>query len=410
MKVRRTAQLLAALAVVGAGSIVAIPAQASGEAGGAGGPDLTLGTPSGRPSLDAMAAALQPQLGIPKARIVANLKRQPKLAATAETLRKQLGSRFAGLWIDPVAGTLNANALDASESTRIRGAGAVPHDAAYSMADLERVKAALDKVAQRGHAPKDSSWGINPRTNRVEIDLPAESGGKGRPKAADELLARAGLNTASSAAKITIKHHPGKSARMGLVGGDGLSTARGTCSAGIMVQRGRITFTVTAGHCVKSGDTVSRNDGSGLIGVVEDRDYDRNDFALVGVLLPQNWHPFGTWVTQYNGSFTAYDGWTNATPGANVCKSGVTTGWTCGTVVDDGETWTDSSTPPHTTYNLIKLRDIDAAGGDSGGAVLSGNRALGTVVGGNEQFRQAYVEPISLVLAATNTTVLNWRQ
>ncbi|WP_448062469.1 hypothetical protein [Cellulomonas hominis] len=69
----------------------------------------------------------------------------------------------------------------------------------------------------------------------------------------------------------------------------------------------------------------------------------------------------------------------NAVAGAAVCKSGATTGYTCGTVLAPEETVTVDGTRQVSGF----IADVCSTQGDSGGAMMSGSYALGVVSAGN---------------------------
>ncbi|MGN7799197.1 cell wall-binding repeat-containing protein [Leifsonia sp. 22587] len=70
-----------------------------------------------------------------------------------------------------------------------------------------------------------------------------------------------------------------------------------------------------------------------------------------------------------------------AVVGAPLCKSGSTTGWTCGTVLDtDTTVYVQDEQGTHTVNSIIASTCADH--GDSGGAALIGNAAVGVVSAG----------------------------
>ncbi|MGW7415193.1 S1 family peptidase, partial [Streptomyces sp. NPDC054863] len=402
MKVRKIPRLAVALALLGS-AVVAANVGTVGEPAATEG--LALEVTGASYGLAATANAVHAATGMPKDRAVAMLQKEDRLSAEADSLRKRLGNRFAGVWIDGEAGTVYANALDEATASEIRKAGAVPRKAQYTQDELRRVKAALDSVA---NPPKDSSWGVREVDNRVVVDLPASARGTA---VLETLLAGARLGT-EDAKRVKVEYHRGSSSRMGLIGGDGLNTATGGCSAGIAVSQGTGTFVITAGHCTREvGEMVTRNDPQRTrIGAVYRRQFPTKDFALVGVEIPMSHSPFGAWINKYDGTMAKYAGRTKPPSGKTICKSGARTGYTCGKVFDGDadSTWTDPD--GNRTTNLLKLTGIVSDGGDSGGAVVDGAKAVGTVVGGNSSFQQLYVQPIDRVLEEyPGMEVLGWR-
>jgi LPXTG-motif cell wall-anchored protein len=174
-------------------------------------------------------------------------------------------------------------------------------------------------------------------------------------------------------------------------GGEG-----GRCSNGLNGTSGGSLVTITAGHCggdfpegnpfyemlndepVFSTGTPEFGDVIGTIGAMHFGDSDANDAGLLN-LSGADWTAPPTvsiWGGQEgsknDGEVNVYDA-TVAVNGMAVCKSGATTGWRCGEIVDDNETVELS------TGESVQGFIYDACGmsGDSGGSVLTGNYALG---------------------------------
>lgn len=153
---------------------------------------------------------------------------------------------------------------------------------------------------------------------------------------------------------------------------------------------------VTAGHCVipnayyggtvfDTGQTRPDQDptqagqaiGVPIPGSQHLGDY--YDTSLYGI--DSAWTPkpaVGTWNNNQgsvtSGSSVTVRDYTRAIVGQNVCKSGRTTGWTCGKVLQ-----VDAEASVEGTRINVFVSDLCALGGDSGGSVLSGSYALGLV-------------------------------
>jgi hypothetical protein len=89
----------------------------------------------------------------------------------------------------------------------------------------------------------------------------------------------------------------------------------------------------------------------------------------------------GTWG---NGANIAVRGSKRAASGASLCKSGQTTGWTCGAVgsYNVSVTYKDEHGGPDTVVTGLATSSVCTEGGDSGGAYISGNQAQGMTSGG----------------------------
>lgn len=88
----------------------------------------------------------------------------------------------------------------------------------------------------------------------------------------------------------------------------------------------------------------------------------------------------GTWG---NGGNVAVKGGQRAAVGSDVCKSGATSRWTCGSIESYNYTVTYSDEgQPDTLVSGLGLSTVCTLGGDSGGAWVSGNQAQGVTSGG----------------------------
>ncbi len=96
-------------------------------------------------------------------------------------------------------------------------------------------------------------------------------------------------------------------------------------------------------------------------------------------------------VTQWNSAglsetTTRITGTGTAVAGLPVCRSGLTTGWKCGTVTELGiflvAGHNNASNPDDVRAVVGFMSDLEAAPGDSGGPVISGSTALGVVSAG----------------------------
>lgn len=122
---------------------------------------------------------------------------------------------------------------------------------------------------------------------------------------------------------------------------------------------------LTAAHCGRIGSAITseRHRGAGVIGRIVLR-HKAGDYAVVR-LDPNRVQP----VRRVGGAYIAGVG---AMPefGATVCKQGRTTGHTCGPVL--------------LKESYLSSSYVCANHGDSGGPIMSGNRVVGMLNGGQE--------------------------
>lgn len=127
-------------------------------------------------------------------------------------------------------------------------------------------------------------------------------------------------------------------------------------------DRGGNLVGLTAGHCGKLGDSISleRNRGAGTIGRIVTRSKNW-DVAVVQL------NPNRVRAVSRIGKARIHGVGNYPAPFTNVCKSGRTTGFTCGpTLVNDKSV----------TYNYVC-----AAPGDSGGPIIKNGRVVGMLNG-----------------------------
>ena len=152
----------------------------------------------------------------------------------------------------------------------------------------------------------------------------------------------------------------------------------GFCSAGFnTVDSSNRAVVLTAGHCVTTAGTVSRN--GYIVGTTRTASFPGNDYGTFWNSYPSYWQPTVS-VSKYNGTFVNIRGSWNLPPvGATVCKSGRTTGYTCGTItaLNQSVTYTGGIV----VSGLVR-HNACVEGGDSGGANISaGAYALGMTSG-----------------------------
>ncbi|GAA2234542.1 cell wall-binding repeat-containing protein [Herbiconiux moechotypicola] len=192
-----------------------------------------------------------------------------------------------------------------------------------------------------------------------------------------------------------------------LVGGQGYifgnSSEQGLCSTafnGRDRDSGAAQF-VTAGHCDFDGrdsrvfEAVQPRpnvvDAAGaLLGTVVSGSFQfGNEYDGGLIATNSGWTPkgtVGTWNSGANngpvtaGTPQAVRDYGDTIIGQSVCKSGRTTGWSCGTVKDVDQLVNVSGQE----VNADVVRSMCTKQGDSGGAVVSGGYAVGLISGGQE--------------------------
>lgn len=314
------------------------------------------------------AEALAKELGISSADAQARLDRETRATSLSQDLLGILGiGRTAGTWIDD-GGRLHVAVVDQLAARVVELSGGVAEPVRFSQPELEAITDRLATLADRGQADGLRSWGIDPRSNQVVVR--AETADLGDRAAA--LLAqqrRTGAVRVEEAAGETVP-------ATGVHGGKPyLVNGQWRCSAGFGAtdDDGRALM-LTAGHCVEGGQSFSYAGAS--LGSRHGVSYPGNDYGAVA--LASSMTASGL-VDMYDGYGVRVQGTRVAPVGSTVCKSGSTTGWTCGTIVsvDNAVNYGNGEV----VYGLTR-HNACLEYGDSGGATMSGGQAQGVSSGG----------------------------
>ncbi|MFD8452414.1 MULTISPECIES: S1 family peptidase [Streptomyces] len=326
-----------------------------------------------------MVRALGDSLGISDASAARRLDSQARQQSVLGTLGSA-GVDPRGAFFDD--GRLTVNVTDASTAREVEAAGLEARIARHSADELDAVKAALDKAAQRELPTGVQGWGVDPVTNKVVVQV------RDTATAADrEFLDKA----ASYGSAVAVQDSDGKAVSMAgtVYPGSRMDYGNHYCSVGYGARdsSGRQVL-VTAGHCVENLPDLYYDGSHFAKGTTTRFHHGRNsiDMGLASVdsgktIAPQ----VGTWN---NGGNIAVEGSRRAPVGSDVCKSGATSGWTCGSIkgYDYSVTYTDPGQPATLVTNLGLSNTCDL-GGDSGGPWISGNQGQGMTSGGQTDNR-----------------------
>ena len=283
----------------------------------------------------------------------------PDVAATADRLTRSLGAQAAGAYLD-ASGRLTVNVLGARAAAQVRAAGATPRLVTRSGATLGRVQAALNAA---GSAPVGASWGVDLASNTVLVSVPAGRG------AAFVAMAR------SFGAAVRVERTPAVQTQA-FYGGQAIYRGGSRCSAGFNTRSGSgRNYVLTAGHCTDLGGTWTTSSGQ-TIGPVAASSFPGNDYGAIRISNPASLDPRGGVL--HNGAFRDITGASRVPVGSSACKTGSTTGTTCGTVQAYNVTVNYAE---GTVFGMTRT-NICTQPGDSGGAMYAGSLAQGIVSGG----------------------------
>ena len=319
---------------------------------------------------DEVLAAVARDLGLTPEQAEDHGARQEHAIKLDARLQRVLGDGYAGAWYDLPSGQLVVNVSDEAALETAKAAGAEARLVAHSLRELTAIKERLDVAAgatsdrlERREAVEGrdiglSAWTVDPITNSVLVTVTAE-----QLDAAKQLQAELGD-------AITVAETPSapETAADFMDGGDAINGA--SCSAGFNVRNpsNGARFLLTAGHCVSSGSTLT-GQGGVTFGTVLESWFPGFDDAIVRNQNTASWIQ-GPWVdtNPSNGGIVTTSGSTDGLVGTVLCKSGITTRWTCGQITAKNETVT--YTGGQTVFGLTR-HNACVEPGDSGGANVS---------------------------------------
>jgi streptogrisin C len=334
--------------------------------------------------------AMQRDLGLTPGQAKDRLVNESRAGATAGALRLALGGDFAGAWVTGVTATLSVATTDATDAREIAAEGARAEVVGHSLAELDAAKAALDRAARKSATTAAPVWYVDVRTNSVVVHAsePAKARGFVAAAGVDRDLVR----VVESAERPRPLYD--------LRGGDAYYMGSGgRCSVGFSVTKGSQQGFATAGHCGRTGTSVSGYNQVAL-GTFQGSSFPGNDHAWVAA--NGNWT--ATPYVKTSSGTVQVAGSTQAAVGASICRSGSTTGWHCGTIQQHNT----SVTYPEGTITGVTRTTVCAEPGDSGGSYISGNQAQGVTSGGSGNCRTGgttYHQPVNEILSVYGLTL-----
>jgi streptogrisin C len=370
MKGRRTRRLALAVAVL------ALVGSAAREASAAGAEPLappassaTSPDPAPRPSQSQVdpdaAAAMARQKGITIAEAKARLAREQALGSLGARIEKSLGDRSGGTYL-ATDGQLVVTTLDTASKVVATRSGARAQLVDDSSARLDAIMNQLDRQAAKTGAGAVQGWYVDVPTNTVVVTVT-----KGAVDARTAAMTKLAKGFGES---VRIESRPAaqtpRPAAESLVGGleflqpDGVRN----CSVGFnTLSASNYNVVLTAGHCVTTSGWVSRK--GYWIGRTRTVNYPTDDFGTFWNEYSNYWQPSPSVYRYDNRTYLRVVGqWNNPPVGATVCKSGRTTGWTCGTIT----ALNSSVTHPGVGYIYGLVRHTACVEpGDSGGANIT---------------------------------------
>ncbi|GAA2239718.1 hypothetical protein GCM10010401_10290 [Rarobacter faecitabidus] len=325
--------------------------------------------------------AIMRDLKLTKKQALARIKLEKKAVKQEKKLKKKLGNKFAGLWISKNGKKIVVGVTTKKAAKVAKKAGAKPKIVRKSLKSLAK----QEKKFTRANAAKASgvsSWWIDPTTNKLVLQATSK-------KAANRALKTAGIATKDATVEINSSSY---TAYRDYWGGDPLMG----CTIAFAVEGGLL----TAGHCIPAGssnhglDTKMNNTRIGTVQAYQygggiDAAYARNEGGWVGKGRVTHWN---------GGGGVDIKGSNEAPVGSHVCKSGMTTKWTCGYV-----TARNANTYVSGQLVVTVNTNVCSAPGDSGGALVWNDQAQGILSGGSGSGSNC-----STVFQPINTILQKW--
>jgi streptogrisin C len=307
-----------------------------------------------------IVAAMARDLGLTGEQAERRLAAQEAVAGLDARLADQLGADFGGAWFDGDTGRLLVGVTSAGQAAEVRQAGATPVVVAYGLDELMGIIDNLNKTVRAGAV---LGWHVDPRRNAVVVTVRK---GQAAPAAVSRHGDAVRIEETADAPRLTADT---------LEGGEQIAMGAGLCSAGFNLRAGATRYILTAGHCrALSGVVqVAGPDGTGF-GPFVGFTFPGNDYAIARNDNPAYWQQVPT-VHGYGAASLLMWGARSSPVGTAICKSGRTTGLTCGVVDGLNET---VLYPEGEIFGLTR-HSACSEGGDSGGANVStfGNPFLG---------------------------------
>ncbi|GIF63550.1 serine protease [Asanoa ishikariensis] len=319
--------------------------------------------------------------------------------ARAQALATILGAeRTGGVYIDD-SGKMVVAVTDSAGVQQVEAAGGVARLVTHSTAELASIHTALDKLA----GIPGTSWGVDPSTNRVSIELDSTV------SAANTMKLKAAASRYGSAVRIDRVSGVIKKDEIYTAGGDSIRNVHSSlyCSIGFNVQTpGGNKHFLTAGHCATGTQQWYDTASGEYLGHRVAVSWPGNDYADIDY-TESDVTAYGT-VNDNTRQITA-SSW--PIDGESVSRAGATSNDLVGQVLLTSTTVTYSS--GETLYGMIKT-SLCGKGGDSGGPVYNGTIAIGIHSGSNTgdspcnssvSDKRGYHQPVQEVLNARGLQV-----
>jgi len=337
------------------------------------------GAQASAPSTDqydpAMLSALASSLGVSRTAAAERLDHETSQQRTLTTLERK-GVATDGAFFD-AKGDLVVNAENAHAAGRLADAGLHARTTRHGESELNKIKAQLDAAALNTTPDGISSWEVDLASDTVTVKV-----SDGSAPAARSFLRAA--RTHGDAVRV-VSGQRELATQAVIKPGSEMAFNGFVCSVGYGASdsSGR-QYLVTAGHCIEDLPVLSYQ-GTRFAQGTNSRFAQGRRSVDMGIARLDSGNSISTVVNTYGqATEPRVTGSRRAASGATLCKSGRTTGWTCGRVnsYNVSVTYSDPDGGADTVVTGLGSSSVCTQGGDSGGAYISGNQAQGMTSGG----------------------------
>ncbi len=364
----------------------------------------------------AAAAQLAKDYGVSRAEAKRRIASQDELSGLATKLRHKLGTQFGGAWIDhDNGGKLTVAVTQKKAAADVRSAASAKKTGQLTTVVVDHSKGKLDQMSQTlakriAKANKGADHGLQSAVvtekNALRLDLPR---GKELTEKQQQVVRWAKHKFGDALLMDTYKYASEPlycggqySCDPPLRSGLAIYGNNIRCSSAFMVYDSYDYYMMTAGHCAEAStywQVPTYSYGYQTVGGVVDYRFGYyGDSAIVRITDSGWWQPRG-WVYPNQAIYS----WDYDYVGQYVCKTGSTTGYTCGQITDTNAT----VYYPNRTLTGMTWSTACVAAGDSGSGVYYGSTAHGILSGGPSSGCGMIHEPISRALSAMGVTLLS---
>ncbi|TDD60880.1 hypothetical protein E1263_09705 [Kribbella antibiotica] len=365
--------------------------------------------PAPAPGADPAVSALAHGLGITVDQARVTLAKQDEAHRVLAALPAPLRNDLAGRWFDATSGKLGVAVTSAAAARQARAAGAEPKLVARDAEELGGLHRSVGKLAGSG-VPGLRSFGIDDRANIVQVSI--------NPTVKSAVTTRFVQRLKALGSGVQVRYVDGRLVQQAGDVNPGDAWYPGSespCSVGFAAtdaQGGK--HFLTAGHCTNDanqaayGESGQQNKlGTSNVGGSRSINAREGDMGVVAV-TEAGWN-LSADVNTYGQPAVKVNGSAEALVGDAVCHSGKTSPyWECGKVLKVNQ----SIDYGNVVIDGLTVTDTCSQGGDSGGAWLRGDKAVGLHSGGEPTCggagkENSIFQPVNEALTKWGLTLFN---